>query len=389
MQPMLPYREPKILEGYDALVNVLTEKNITEVILVTGSKIKANGLTKELEDRIKLYGINITIFDKTTQNPTTQNVEDAVIEYNKNHCQAIIAFGGGSVMDCAKALGARIACPKRSLYAMRGLLRVKNKLPLLIAIPTTAGTGSETTLTAVLTDSKTNVKFTMNDFDLIPRYALLDPKLTLGLPKEVTVNSGLDALTHAIEAFVGRATTMTTRKYALDAISLIFDNLPIAYADGSNLKARENMLEASYLAGLAFTKSYVGYAHAIGHAIGGKYKVAHGKAVAISLPYCLNAYGKAVYTKLYKIGLHMDWVDEHTQKKEAAQIVINKLQAFNDELGIGNKLDQIILKDTEYLAHLADKEANPLYPVPKQLSARNLKSVIRCIRKGKIDLDKH
>ena len=384
---MLPYREPKILEDYQAVVDVLKKKNINDVMLVTGPKIRSIGLSKEIEEKIQLHGINLTVYDKTTQNPTTQNVEDALEIYKQNNCKAIIAFGGGSAIDCAKALGARVSCPNSSLRDMRGLLRVKHKLPLLIAVPTTAGTGSETTLTAVITDSETHEKYTMNDFDLIPKYAVLDARLTLGLNKETTAFTGLDALTHAIEAYIGRSTTMQTRKYALEAISLIFDNLPLVYADGSNLEAREHMLRASYLAGLAFTKSYVGYAHAIAHTLGGKYNIPHGKAVAISLPYCLSAYGKKAYAKLHKIGLHLDLFDETVSKKDGAQIVIEELRKLNESLGVGNKLDQIILKDIDFLASLADKEANPLYPVPRLLSARNLKSVYRRIRKGKLDID--
>lgn len=168
-------------------------------------------------------------------------------------------------MDCAKAVAVCAAKPGKSLEKMKGILKVHTKLPLIIAIPTTAGTGSETTLAAVITDAETRHKYAINDFPLIPRYAVLDPKVTLSLPPHITATTGMDALTHAVEAFIGNSTTYGTRKDALMAVRLIFENLDTAYADGNNIEARRNMLKASFYAGCAFTKSYVGYVHAVAH----------------------------------------------------------------------------------------------------------------------------
>jgi len=284
-------------------------------------------------------------------------------------------------MDCAKAVGARLACPNKTLNDLKGLLKINHKLPLLIAIPTTAGTGSETTVTAVITDSETRHKYTINDFDLIPHYALLDAKLTLGLPKHITAMTGMDALTHAIEAYIGRSTTASTRRHALTAIKLIFENLETAYNDGGNLQARKRMLKASYKAGLAFTKSYVGYIHAVAHTLGGKYNIPHGLANAVIMPYVLRMYGKSVYHKLWKIGVFTDLFDKDTPKEMGAKIVIKKIEEMNKNMAIPAKIDEIIESDIEEMAKLASKEANPLYPVPKLMTSKELRNIYYLIKK--------
>ena len=379
--PMFPYREPVLLNDYKGLVNVLSEENKKNVMIVTDKGIRSLGLTKNLEKELASNNLNVVVYDETVPNPTTDNVNDALELYLANNCDSIIAFGGGSPMDCAKALGARVACPKKSLSDMKGLLKVNNRLPLLIAIPTTAGTGSETTVTAVITDSKTHHKYTINDFDLIPQYALLDADLTLGLPKHITSTTGMDALTHAVEAYIGRSTTKSTRKNALNAIKLIFENLETAYNDGRNLQARENMLKASYLAGLAFTKSYVGYVHAVAHTLGGKYNIPHGLANAVILPYVLKIYGKSIYKKLWKIGLFVGLFDKKFSKEAGAKLVIKKIEDMNKNMGIPLKIEGIVESDIEEMAKLASKEANPLYPVPKLMTAKALRNIYYLIKK--------
>ncbi|MBQ9791209.1 MAG: iron-containing alcohol dehydrogenase, partial [Clostridia bacterium] len=216
--PILPYREPAILKENGDVVNVLLSHNVKNVLLVTDKGISSLGLTKSLENELKKSKISVAYYDGTVANPTSANVQEALDMYYKNECTSIIAFGGGSAMDCAKGVGARVACPKKTLAKMKGVLKVGKKLPLLIAVPTTAGTGSETTLAAVITDSDTRHKYAINDFPLIPRYAMLDATLTLGLPKHITSTTGMDALTHAIEAYIGRSTSSDTRKNSLEAV---------------------------------------------------------------------------------------------------------------------------------------------------------------------------
>lgn len=380
--PLLPYREPKILKDNKDLVKTFQDKSLTNIMLVTDKNVRSCGLTKDLEEILALNKFNVVVYDDVVINPTTDNVYEAARIYKLNSCQGLIALGGGSVIDCAKAIGACVVCPNKSLVDMRGLFKVSHKLPPLVAIPTTAGTGSEVTVTAVITDSVTNNKYLINDFDLIPAYAMLDANLTATMPQTIIATTGMDALTHAIEAYIGRSTTYSTRKKALRASKLIFENLEICYEDNTNYEARKNMLKASYMAGCAFTKSYVGYVHAIAHTLGGKYNFSHGLANAIILPYMLKKYGKTVYRKLWKLGVFCELFDEKTSCREGARIVIDKIESMNANLGIADKIDAIREGDIPELARLAVKEANPLYPVPKLYTAKQLQKIYFNIKYG-------
>ena len=370
--PFLPYRKPKIVGSVKALPDFIKKKKCDHVLIITDAGIMKLGLTKRLENALSENDIAYTIYDKTVANPTTDNVAEALELYQTNGCNALIGFGGGSSMDCAKAVGARIAKPKQSLAKMKGILKVHKKLPLLIAIPTTAGTGSETTLAAVITDAETRHKYAINDFPLIPRYAVLDPKVTLSLPPFITATTGMDALTHAVEAYIGNSTTPGTRKDALLAVKLIFENIDIVYNDGKNVDARRNMLHASFYAGCAFTKSYVGYVHAVAHSLGGEYNVPHGLANAILLPFVLEAYGTSIHKKLYRLALEAEIVEEGTPYDEAAKAFINAIKDMKKRFHIGDTVKEIQEEDIPKLAHYADKEANPLYPVPVLMNAEEL-----------------
>ena len=370
--PFLPYRKPKIVGSVKALPDFIKKKKYDHVLIITDAGIMKLGLTKRLENALSENDIAYTIYDKTVANPTTDNVAEALELYQTNGCNALIGFGGGSSMDCAKAVGARIAKPKQSLAKMKGILKVHKKLPLLIAIPTTAGTGSETTLAAVITDAETRHKYAINDFPLIPRYAVLDPKVTLSLPPFITATTGMDALTHAVEAYIGNSTTPGTRKDALLAVKLIFENIDIVYNDGKNVDARRNMLHASFYAGCAFTKSYVGYVHAVAHSLGGEYNVPHGLANAILLPFVLEAYGTSIHKKLYRLALEAGIVEEGTPYDEAAKAFIDAIKDMKKRFHIGDTVKEIQEEDIPKLAHYADKEANPLYPVPVLMNAEEL-----------------
>ena len=373
--PMMPYREPQIINSVLDIKDVLKEKNITKVLIVTDQGIRNLKLTESLENNLKENEISFEIYDKTIPNPTIENIEEAYQIYLSSRCQGIIAFGGGSVMDCAKMVGARVARPNKTVAQMKGLLKVNKELPTLIAIPTTAGTGSETTVTAVITDEKTKRKYTINDFNLIPHYAVLDETLTLGLPKGLTSTTGMDALTHAIEAYIGNSTTKNTRHYALEAMRLIFQNIEKAYNDGSNARARKHMLKASYLAGLAFTRSYVGYVHAIAHTLGGEYHTPHGLANAVILPYVLSEYGNKIHKKLKEIAVYCEIAHSYDSATIASSKLLNKILELNEKMGIPKTFDFINEDDIPRLAKYASAEANPMYPVPVLMSAKELQKI--------------
>ena len=370
--PILPYRSPKVLTSVADVPGCLKEKKLTSVLIVTDGFLHISGMLEPLKKALQESGIRYTIYDEVTPNPTVLNVELARERYIAENCQALIGFGGGSAIDCAKAVGARIARPNKTIPQMRGILKVMKPIPYLIAVPTTAGTGSETTLATVITDHNTSHKFPVNDFPLIPRVAVLDPEMTRSLPKHMTSTTGMDALTHAVEAYIGRSTTRQTRHDALEAARLIAENLETVYADGNNMTARANMLRAAFLAGGAFSKSYVGYCHAVAHSLGGQYHIPHGLANAVLLPYTLEAYGESAQGKCKDIAVAMHLATASTPADQAAAALITEIRRMNAAMNIPAKLPGIREADISKLAAYADKEANPLYPVPKLMDAKEL-----------------
>ena len=378
--PILPYRDPKILKSINEIPKLLKDKKKTSILIVTDSGVIKCGLIEPILDVLNKVAIKYTVYSDVQPNPTVDNVESARLVYINEKANAIIAIGGGSAMDTAKALGARIAHPRKSLKQMGGILRVYKSLPTFIAIPTTAGTGSETTLAAIITEPKTHHKYALMSFPLIPHYAVLDPRMTVTLPAHLTATTGLDALTHAIEAFIGRSTTRETRQLAIDAVKLIFANIENAYKNGSDLMARENMLIASFKAGLAFSKSYVGYVHAVAHSLGGKYNTPHGLANAVLLTHVLEEYGEIVYTKLATLAKAANISSEDDTPEFAADKFIKAIKALNKKLGIPERIEAIIPDDIPELARHAEKEANPLYPVPKLMTAKELEKIYHLVK---------
>ena len=368
--PILPYRDPKILDSIEKLPAEFAAKGIKKVLLVTDPVIRS--LTGELEKLLPAAGVECVVYDKTNANPTVSNVEEALALYVSQNCKGLIAFGGGSSMDCAKAVGARVACPHKSLAQMKGILKIHRRIPLLAAIPTTAGTGSETTVAAVITDDKTHYKYPINDFPLIPRIAVLDPKVTYSLPASLTATTGMDAMTHAVEAFIGGSTTKKTRDYSIRAVQLILQNIEKAYKDGHDENARRNMLIASNLAGGAFSRSYVGYVHAVAHSLGGAYNIPHGLANSVLLPIVLRRYGSKAWKKLAILAVAGGVALRNDSEQVAAEKFIAEICRLNAAMGIPQTLSGIKTEDIPELARRADKEGNPLYPVPVLWNAKEL-----------------
>ncbi|MBE6589405.1 MAG: iron-containing alcohol dehydrogenase [Ruminococcaceae bacterium] len=370
--PMLPYREPRVLSSCREIGAVLEKENSKRICIVTDAGIVKNGLVAPLEEAIRASGRDLVIYDRTQPNPTVENVEEALSLYLENGCDTIVAIGGGSAMDCAKGLGARVVYPKKALGRLKGVMRVFRPLPPLIAIPTTAGTGSETTLAAVITDSVTHYKYALMSFPLIPHYAVLDATLTYSLPPSLTATTGMDALTHAVEAYIGRSTTKKTRRLSEEAVRLVFENVENAYRDGTNHEARENMLRAAYRAGVAFSMSYVGYIHAIAHSLGGQYGVPHGFANAVIMPHVLEAYGKSACKKLHRLGVVAGVCSEEEPHEVGADRFIAAVRELNAKMNIPEKITGIKREDIPEMARHAAREANPLYPVPRLMTQREL-----------------
>ena len=370
--PVLPYREPQVFHSCGELSTVFQKENIRRVLIVTDAGIVRSGIAAQLEAVLDEDDISYAVYDQTRPNPTVVNVEQALSLYLRYRCQALIAIGGGSSMDCAKAVGARLARPGTPLGKLKGTLRILRPLPTLIAIPTTAGTGSETTLAAVITDTQAQHKYVMNDFVLIPKYAVLDARLTLSLPPHLTATTGMDALTHAVEAYIGRSTTRQTRQEALEATRLVFANVERACRNGKDYEARSNMLTAAYRAGIAFSRSYVGYVHAVAHSLGGQYNTPHGLANAVLLPYVLESYGSCIHRKLHDLAVAAGIASPQEEDAGAAAKFIRAIRQLNARMGIPETLEGIRPEDIPVMAAHAEKEANPLYPVPRLMTRDEL-----------------
>ncbi len=377
------WSEPTLLEGPGAIKQLpefIKNKGLKKVLIVTDKGLMGIHLLDSLFEEMEKAGVEYVVYDGTQPNPSIENIEDARQLYVDNNCQGVIAFGGGSPMDCAKAAAARVTNPKISVRKMRGVLKLHHKLPPFFAVPTTAGTGSETTLAAVVTDTATHEKNAINDPRLKPKFAVLDPELTVGLPPHITSTTGMDALTHAVEAYIGKSNVKSTEAYAEKATKMIFENIETAYKDGKNIEARDAMLKASFYAGQAFTRAYVGYVHAIAHNLGGQYGVPHGLANAVILPYVLEYYGETAHKRLAKLaviaGVKTDGTD-----KEKAEAFIEAIKTLNKNMNIPDGFDMVQEKDIPVIVERALKEGNPLYPVPKIMDKADCEAVIRRMMK--------
>lgn len=383
MVKVIMWKNAILIEGENSIQKIpelLKKHAFSRVLMVTDRNITTLGLTTPLLKELENNKVACFVYDETVPNPTIDNIEEALKLYKEKTCQVIIAFGGGSPMDCAKGVAARVARPRKSISQLRGLLKVLKRVPVIIAVPTTAGTGSETTIAAVVSNPRTHEKYAVNDPFLVPKYAVLDPLITVGLPPNITSTTGIDALTHAVEAYIGRSNTPETTRCAREAVRLISDNLYKAYSDGKNLEARANMLKASFLAGVAFTKAYVGYVHALAHTLGGYYRIPHGLANAVILPYMLDYYGASAYKPLAELADVINIGIKGESEETNAKKFIAWIRDLESSMGIPSKVEGIKDEDLPGMIRNALIEANPLYPVPRILFAEDFKKIYQMIR---------
>ncbi|MBW1892538.1 MAG: iron-containing alcohol dehydrogenase [Deltaproteobacteria bacterium] len=377
---IIPFPQPVLLTGPGSvkkLAENIRIRGLKNVLVVTDKVLMQLKLADGLLESLEQNDVNFTVFDDVKPNPTIESVEKGRKAYKKNKCDGIIGFGGGSPIDCAKIIGARISNPYLSVRRMKGLFRVFLPIPPFFCVPTTAGTGSETTVAAVITDAKTHEKFAISDLKLIPKIAVLDPELMKGLPPHITSTTGMDALTHAIEAYIGLNGTKFTDENAENATRLIFENLEKVYKKGSDLKARNNMALASFYAGAAFTRAYVGYVHAIAHNMGGLYGVPHGLANAIILPYVLEFCRKDAEKKLAKLAIAGGIGSKSESRKDLSYKFIKKVKTMNKNMKIPTFIKELKKKDIPLITKRALDEAHPDYPVPTIMTRQECEDLIK------------
>ena len=375
----IPIPQPTLLVGPGSsgrLGQAIAGFGHRKILIVTDSIISKLGLLNSLTDALSAGGAQFVVFDEITPDAPIPLIQKGIDFFHEHDCDAIVAFGGGSSMDASKAIAVAVANPK-PLNQLAGYLKGLRTPIKIYAVPTTAGTGSEVTVAAVISDPVTHKKLVIVDPRMVPKMAALDPTLMTGLPPHITAATGIDALTHAIEAFVGNWTTSYSDGMALSAVGLIFENLRTAYTDGKNLEAREKMSLASTYAGFAFTRANVGYVHAIAHQFGGLYHTPHGLANAIMLPFVLKYSHPAIVDRLALLAVAAKLGAAGEDEDVLAQKFLDAVDQLNRDLSIPTNLAALREADIPKLAAAACHEAHTGYPVPRYMSQAECENLIR------------
>lgn len=369
------YMPPVSLMGIGSYKTVGTQikaLGASKTLIVTDKGIVGTGICAKITDILDVENIKYAIFDGAQPNPTVGNVEDGLKVFQKNKCDCIISLGGGSPHDCAKGIGL-VAGNGGSIKDYEGLDQSKKPMVPLIAVNTTAGTASEMTRFAIITDTDRHVKMAIVDWHTTPTIAINDPLLMMGMPPSLTAATGMDALTHAIEAYVSTAATPITDSNALAAIDLITKYLKRAVEDGSDMEARDQMAYAEFLAGMAFNNASLGYVHAMAHQLGGFYDLPHGVCNAILLPHIEAYNAKVVPERFIAIAKAMGENVEGLTAKKAANVVIKAIKKLSKEIKIPSGIGKLGAKEEDFptLAENAMKDAcgitNPKQPTKEEI----------------------
>ncbi|EGR0228003.1 iron-containing alcohol dehydrogenase [Vibrio parahaemolyticus] len=365
---VLPLPRPTLFSGSGAvseLLEAISDLGFRRLLLVTDEGLVRIGMVGKVLEQTQGLGLQVGVFSEVKPDPTYDQVEDGLRAYNASQSEAILALGGGSAIDCAKVIAARVS-NKRSIKKLSGLFKVWRTPAPLFVIPTTSGTGSEVTIAAVVSDPNTHLKTPLMDPKLVPIMAALDPNLLIGLPAKITADTGIDALTHAVEAYISRNATPETQAYSVAAIKLIFHYLPKAMAQGGDIEARYKMAMASYYAGLAFTKASLGYVHAFAHNLGARYGLPHGMANGLALLPVLKFSLPEIEDELRTLA---EKTNINTKDKPSAERFLEQIESLYDAIGIEKCTTVIKQDDIEDLVYLILKEAHWNYPVPKFMNS--------------------
>jgi alcohol dehydrogenase len=376
---MLSIPQPLLLVGPGSsrrLGEALCGFGHRRLLVVTDAVVAQLGLHRPLVGALDAGGVETVLFDEISADAPVPEIERGIERYRGERCDAVVAVGGGSPMDAAKTIASAVANRKHP-RKLAGYFRGLRAPEPIYAVPTTAGTGSEVTVAAVVSDVDEGKKFFIADTRLVPQMAALDPNLMTGLPRPVTAATGMDALTHATEAFLSKWANDRTDRLALAAVAMIFGNLRTVCRDGGDLDARERMSLAATYGGLAFTRANVGHVHAIAHQLGGRYHVPHGLANAILLPRVLRFLSPAVTDRLAQLAVQAGAGEKGEPAARLAQKFIDSVEALNQDIGIPEKVDALREEDIPALAKAACWEADSNYPVPRFMSRRVCEGILR------------
>lgn len=374
---LLPDKMPVTFVGADShrqLCESIGQTRVGKILVVTDALLVRLGIVQKVTDALEAAGVPAVVYDGVEPDPTFAQVEAGFARFRSAGCDAVLAVGGGSPMDAAKVIAA-LATNRKPVEKLEGLLKVRELPAPLYAVPTTAGTGSEVTVVAVVSDTQTHTKKFFIDPKLVPLMTALDPSLMLGLPPPVTAATGMDALTHAVESYLCTSATKQSEAYALAAVRMVFSNLPKAYRDGGDIAARKAMALASYYAGAAFTRTGVGYVHAIAHAFGAYYRTPHGLANAIVLPNVLEFSENAARRRLADLAGAIS-LGGASEEERAGRFIeaVRKLMA---EVRIPDTLDALERRDIPAIAAQALAEAYLSYPVPRYMHQEECEALLQ------------
>lgn len=375
---IVPMPKPTLFTGKDSSLELclaISQLGYKKLLIVTDEVLVKIGLLDNIKDRLDELKVDYVIYDGILPDPTYDQVYTGVDILRNNHCDAILAVGGGSPIDASKAIAAQ-ATNNKPLEKLAGLFKLRKAPIPFFAIPTTAGTGSEVTIASVVSDPITHQKTFIIDPKLIPVMAALDGGMMLGLPPSVTAATGMDALTHAIESYISVNATQETDAFGLAATRLIMENLETAFKDGKNFEARQNMAMASYYAGSAFTKASVGYVHAIAHNFGAYYSTPHGLANSIVLPHILDYSKGSITNRLAQLAEVSGLRKGNETNAQLADKFIAKIRSMLKTFNIPAQLDALKPDDIPKIAKSALEEAHNNYPVPKYMNQKVCESLL-------------
>jgi alcohol dehydrogenase len=336
----------------------------TKPLLVTDKGMTQLGVTASIVQLMQGAGMQCAVYDETVPNPTDKNVSDGLAQYTANGCDCIVTLGGGSAHDCGKGIGI-VATNGGTIHQYEGVNKARVAMPPFLAVNTTAGTASEMTRFCIITDTARKVKMALVDWRVTPNIALDDPELMIGMPPSLTAATGLDALTHAVEAYVSTGATHMTDANAEKAIKLISKYLRRAVGNGRNLEAREAMCYAQYQAGMAFNNAGLGYVHAMAHQLGGYLNLPHGECNAILLPHVCEFNMLAAMDRFAEMAEFFGVQSSARTQREAAGNVIQAIRDLMQDVNIPASLTMLAKKygktvnpeDFEVMAESAMKDA--------------------------------
>lgn len=359
----------------DQLCRYIGQLGVRRLLIVTDRPLRELGIVDRATRALGPAGVETAVFDGVLPDPTYDQIAAGARAYREHGAEAVLAVGGGSSMDAAKIIAAS-ATSEKNPRDWVGFAKVRHAMPKIYAIPTTAGTGSEATIGAVVSDDETHEKAVISAPVLLPAAVALDPDLQLGLPGPITAATGLDALTHAVEAYICTWDRGTAREHAAAAVRLIFTNLEKAYREGGDRDAREAMSLAAYYAGIAINQVNVGNVHAVAHQIGGRYGIPHGMANSLVLPHVLEFCFEEAKPRLAELAELAGVADPAAGEDANARAFIAAVRDLKSAVGLPERSEKIRAEDYDYLCNLALRECEA-YPVPRLLDRQGTLAILR------------